>query len=393
MFNSPPSKPGNKQFLQEWMNGILASDEGVRAYELFERVSTNLPELARLRMTPQSPPHHAEAANVAGHVERMLTIILALAHGAELLDIEEFAREKDLVFEFRALEQSIRTHKDFFIAYALAHDLGKAETVRFSADPDKQGSAEGFAAGGDRLTILATEPERLRYDKLFRATGQVAEFFDSHGISVHYDGHDRVGAGAGLARAREAILQACGVSISSAKMLAELIRLHMEILRAFERGADAPAFTAFGAIALKAGLNKELFLDLAAGALLLDGVLGSLHYEQGKFSTDLAPILHFYRAERVAEPNRHAVREEIEHRQEKAIVKELLSQGGLDPDTVFALLKTPICPVRGTVMHQVYDLIRDPESGVDFGQVTNELRDRARKTQALFHERGIRFTL
>ncbi len=397
MFSPQAPKPADRQFLLPWMKGILALPTHEHARNELARIAHDVPAVARLRMTAQGPVHHAEGPHVEAHVERMLSVLYAVSEGTSmLLDVEEFAREKEFALEFKSIEETLRVHKDFFVAYSLAHDLGKDEALSFESIGGKAGEKE-------RYTENATEPERVRYDKMYRAFATkfpsatieetTAKFFDETGIITHFKGHARIGSSAEFAKIRESILFECNVPIVHAKLLTELIRLHMDVIETFEKSADAPAFSAFGAIVVRAGLNKEMFLDVAAAALFLDAVVGSLHYENGKFSHDYKSLLNFFKAEREVESGRHLLREEIEHRKAKTLVKELLVQGGCDPESIFELLKTPIGPVRGTVMHTVYDLIRDPESRVDFGASTDELRQRARKTQALFKERGIPFTL
>lgn len=392
-----------RSHLLPWISEEVLPLKSTEAHGLFERLATEIPEVARLRFTPQGPLHHAEGPHVGVHVERMVAVLLALLEKDNLQFLEEVAREKEYALEFEALLEVLKENRDFFLAYIFAHDLGKDLTLSFDVRDEKKGKTEGFHQHDARTNEQATEPERQRYDKIFRAFSAshgellqeklVAAFFDEYGVETHYKGHDREGGSVKFAHARESLLSTFGVSLSHAKLLAELIRLHMDVLMTFERGVDASAYKAFTGIALKAGLNKDLFLDLAAGALFLDGIIGSLHYEGGTFSHSLKPLMNLFRAEREAQPERHALREEKLHRTQKVFVKNTLRDGGLSPEDVFSLLDVPVGPLRGEVMKKVYYLLHDPECKIDFGEYTEELRRRARKTQALFQERGIAINL
>ncbi len=389
--------------LLAFVEDVLRSAHAKEAKRIVDETAEMIPELRELRMTAQTPPHHAEGARIEAHLTRMLAVLFSITERKDLFFIEEIAREREYALEVRALVEILVEHKDFFVAYAIAHDFGKTSCLRFDATEGKMGALEGFKFHAERLTEIASDSERQRYDKLFRAfeAGHpelhgpklVAAFYEYSGIGAHYKGHDRVGAGIELSKAREDVLRAFHLPLSNAKILSELIRLHMDIICTFEKGSDVLHYQAFGAIALKAGLNKDLFFDLALGAMFLDGIVGSLHYENGAFDHPIEALFNFFRAEREVAPERHELRLQAEHREKKAQVKALLDAGGLSPEAVFDLLSTPIGPVRGEVMRNIYELVHEPSLSVDFGTQTEEIRSRARKTQALFQERGIPFTL
>jgi hypothetical protein len=403
MFGHEPASSLHRVPLLSFIEDALCSAHKKEAKRVLDEVSILVPALAKLRMTPQTPPFHTEGVRVEAHLLRMLTVLFAVNERKDLLFIEEFAREKAYALEIQNLLETLVSHKDFFVAYILAHDLAKVPCLTFDAKEGSKGAEEGFILHGERLTETASESERQRYDKLARAYAAshdglsdeelAAEFYDYSGVHAHYKGHDRVGAGAEFAAAREDILRALHLPLSNAKMLAELIRLHMDVTCSFERKADPLSFEAFTAIALKAGLNKELFWDLAIGAHFLDAVVGSLQYRDGVMSQPVHSFFNFLKAERESAPQRHESRAAEEQRGKKAQVKALLDEGGLSPDAVFTLLRTPIGPVRGEIMKQVYSLVHEPSLTVHFGEQTEEIRQRARKTQALFRERGIPFTL
>ncbi|MFA5945609.1 MAG: hypothetical protein WC802_01710 [Patescibacteria group bacterium] len=332
--------PLDRIFLLSWIEqSVLSSSAGDKAKDVVAELAQKLPEIKKLVETPQSPPHHAEGPTVESHVVRMLAVLLALTDEAPAVMFEEFAREKDLVFEWASMLETIRSHKAFLSAYAVLHDIGKPECLKLDADQ-----------------------------------------------RVHYPGHDRAGAGQPYAYARDAVMRYFELPVSSSKMMTELIRLHMDVLTVFAKSADVQQFMAFSALAGRAGVNKDVFLDLVPACLFLDGVAGSLHsnpLENSKPSHDLAPLIHWYRAEREVMPERHNVRELNAGKGAKLALKKAYASVGLSPEAVFELLGTPIGPVRGEIMRSIQELVEDPASKVDFGEHTKEIRGRAEKARVI----------
>lgn len=357
---------------------------------MFVRLMTSASPLGRLRTTPQTPPFHAEGEVVADHVKRMLMILDAVAQGATLAVIEECARERDYLLEFHALEQSLKTHAAFLAAYAVCHDLAKADTARFDALPGSLGASEGFTS---RTTEPASEGELARYDKLRRAyaaSGSSQLMSDKYGIVVHCEHHARQGASDAYASTREAVLNELGVPLSQAKLLTELIRGHMDVISTLSQGPDPVKYKAWAAIAERAGLHLPVYLEMLPATLCLDAVLGSLLYKQGAYMVQIELLLHLFASERQAFPERHAAREEALRRGRKQAVVETLQEAGIDADSVFALLKTPLGPVRGQIMRQIHELIHNPRERHDFGEHTDDLRQRAARARDLLSARHLR---
>lgn len=377
-------------YFLDWMK---ANVEAVVAQSQAERVFAHLVRsaspLGRLMSTPQTPPFHAEAEFVSGHVVRMLAGLGALERGASLAEIEECAREKEFLLEFFELESVLRTQTDFLSAYAACHDLGKADTVVFTAPAGSLGEAEGFQEDPARL---ATESEKTRFDKLRRAhalASPTTDFFETYQISAHYPEHAKRAAADEYASTRQAVLDVLGVPHSHAKLLAELIRCHMDVIETCAHGIDARKYMAWAAIADKAGLNVPFFLDLLPATLFLDAVMGSLTYKAGASAVNVSLILNLFKAEREAMPARHLAREQAFKRGRKQAIQDTLKEVNIDAESVFVLLKTPLGPVRGEVMRSVHHLIHTPDMKADFGSATTELRRRARAAQVLLADRNL----
>ncbi len=397
-FASKKAAAASRPFLAEAMERMLDDEGRARAHAVFEGAAAQIPEFMRYRMTPQTPPYHAEGATLAAHVERVLAAVLAIEEGASVLDIEEFARETVLRHAFLDLEATIRTHAAFWKVFALVHDIAKPDRVVFTADPALRGAAEGFAARGGEHPPAS--PQTLaRYDKLVRAFAAAhprlapdalaGAFFDAYGIRAHYDDHDRKGAGPEYAGVRAAALALFGVDPAFHKLLAEVIWGHIDALGYFQGGADAVKYAALAARGRKVGLNADVYLTYAAAAMLLDTALGSTGYDRGRAMALAMPLVNMLRAEQEAMPLRNATRLAALERGRKLAVREVLDAAKLAPEQVFALVPAPLGPVRGEIMRGVTSLIRGHDSEFAFGRALPELSARAAQARDLLRERGL----
>lgn len=385
MFSSSSEKH-HREFLLPWLSST-ASSNAETAQHIFRDSAEAIPEVAALKRTPQGAPWHCEGPFVADHIVRILTAVEHVLAGAELSEIEEFAREKDLILDINALTATIRKYARFLRAYALAHDLAKADTLRFDAQEGSEGEREGFAAHSRRIEATATEAEVHRYDKLWRAflahepegkaiSASVADFYVKTGIGVHYSRHATVGASAAYAPARDAILRQCVVPLSYARLLTELVRLHLDLLGAFGCGEDENMIRVFVARARQTGLSSEVFADLLPAILFLDAVAGSILSKDGKLMAQTEMLINYLRAERLAFPDRQAARERAATQAKKQAREAVLAACGLSAEEVFDLLQTPIGPIRGTVMRAITAALDDPTAKLDFGAHTEEIRRR-----------------
>lgn len=393
------SHTGYRIPLVDWLERVLQAEMRHRARGVFAGTAAQIPELVRYRITPQTPPHHAEGPHLASHVERMLACVLAIEEGAKLTDVEEFMRDPGDRLAIAEIEETIREHAAFFKVYALVHDIAKPDVVSFSAPEGSRGALEGFFQHKRRSEAHASPKEVARYDKLLRAYGaahpQLSDdelsmhFFAEYQVSAHYEDHDRRGAGATYARVRAAALDLFGVGASFHKLLAELVWSHMDAIRFFS-DAKAPAkYAFFEAGARKHGMNADVFLTFLAASVLLDAVLGSLYADHEKVRPDASLLLHVFASEREALPARSAVRFANEERKRKQAIKDILSQAKLGAEDVFALIPTGFGPERGVIMHAVYELVRGKEPTCDFGKHSEELTRRASMARHELARRGL----
>lgn len=356
-----------------------------KAAALVQRAERRIPGFVRLAATPQSAPWHCEGSTLTSHVERVLTVLFAVEAGASLAEIEEFARERDLILDIAALEVTVRAHTPLLAAFALVHDIAKPDTVFFDAEAESKGAREGFVQHGKRQQRAPSKEELQRYDKLLRAykvghdgtiEEQIAGFYAQYGIATHYEGHARVAALADYAASRDAALDLVDVPRSYHKLLAELIRQHINVIESFCERPDAKKYEFLVALAGKLGLNVDLSLDLTLAAAFLDATAGSVSVREGKLAAQTGLVVNILRAEREAAPRRHASRVEAAARAHKQARKDVLAVAGLSGEEVFALLGTPIGPERGEVMAKVQAMVQDPSLPVDFGIHTKEIARR-----------------
>ena len=83
-FASKKAAAASRPFLAEAMERMLDDEGRARAQAVFEGAAAQIPEFMRYRMTPQTPPYHAEGATLAAHVERVLAAVLAIEAGASV---------------------------------------------------------------------------------------------------------------------------------------------------------------------------------------------------------------------------------------------------------------------------------------------------------------------
>lgn len=378
MFATPSERKNLPVPLLSWLEQAEVSGARALARNLLQATADAQSIVQQYFTTPQGAPWHVEGPVVSDHIERILFALFACQERS-LFEVEEFAREKDIALEVAALQETLRTHRAFLKAFALVHDSAKPELFSFDAAHHTKGAAEGFA--GKRHP---TPPELVRYDKLFRAFlvqhprlkgfEIMRGFFAEYGIEVHYDLHGPRAAGSEYGPLREAVMQLVGLPLSYAKILAETIRYHIDVLH----DVDAAKYRLIAARAGKAGLNVDLMLDLTLAHVFLDAVAGSVTSEGAM--TDLV-IRHIW-AEREAFPERHAAREMAKHREAKQELRNLLASVGLEGEQVFALLGTPIGPERGEVMRRVQDALHDPTLRLDFGAETAEMHRRIEAARA-----------
>ncbi|MBU0613947.1 hypothetical protein KJ766_01520, partial [Patescibacteria group bacterium] len=298
------SKKSRKVLLTffDWMeNIVLRSNYFREAEDLFAKFSADISEIDLLSTTPQTPPWHAEGPFVSDHVKRMLATVMAVSGGTSLLQIEEFAVRRDFLSYIETLELTIKENAATLIAFALVHDIAKAEVLSFSADSGSLGEREKFKKNKKYLQNPASTQERLLYDKLFRAhiasrnkepdSLGLIDFFDKYEISAHYFNHATVGASHKFDDARLAVSNGLHLTSRQGAVVKFLSRYHMDRIKTAEQ------FNLLIARANKAGLDGFGISDIFVAQEFLDSCCGCLHYIDAHFSIDLSVVFDFFEAE------------------------------------------------------------------------------------------------
>ncbi len=383
-------------YFLDWMEKFVVGNEAIRREvdDLFQEVAAKVGAVKRFRNTPQSAPWHCEGITVDVHVKRMLGTIQAVVQGADLLTIEEFSREKTLHEGLVELQEVIREHAGFFLAYAFVHDIAKPDVVFLEALPGSKGAKEGFVEA--RRKGLGDVEQIQHYFKLFKSflvkhegsevPESMANFFDEYEIQVHYYNHDRVGSGDSFASVREVIASQFRVSADHVDSLRLLTKRHMQTMSFFLNGVNVEKYDFLAQQAGRDGYDADDYLDLALGCLFLDVTAGSLAYEHGQFSAQYQPVLNCLRSELMA-------REERKHRRSKKREeafrrrrKQVLEEVGLAGDVLFSLLNVPFGPGRADVVQKISDAVDGRGDLRGFSSHVDELQKRVDQARALLRE-------
>ncbi len=363
----------------DWFLGLASTSVRNQAKEVMAKAEEIVPSLVAWRTTPQGGQWHCEGPKLASHIERILVGVLGEGN---LLEIEELVREKDLWLEIAELQETLEKYRDLLTVFACTHDAAKPATLAFDAPEGSPGAAAGFMVRRTEGMTPATEVEKVRYDKLYRAfvaqresdeVQNMIDFYEEYQIAAHWPEHAGLAVTAEHTVMRQELLQNFGVPVANAKLLTELIRYHIEVIGSFTDKIDISKYEVMMARAGKAGLNVDVYLDLLVAVAYLDAVVGCVVEEKGKQKVQTQLLINMWRAEREACPERHSVRVRKAESVRKAQYKEALDKAGISGEQVFKLLNTPFGPERGVLMEQVWLAIRDKSHTVEVGEHTAEL--------------------
>lgn len=358
---------------------MLTPDRMAAARAEFDAIATSIPELAKYRTTPQTPPTHAEGPMIVDHTIRLFAVIDAIAGGASIRGCADLVNDEVIDFALSDAEAIIRESPAIFKAYALMHDVAKPDRLLLIAAPGTAGEREGFVRSSKRASEFTTLSELVRFDKLRRAG--LAD-----GIEATFGDADKAVIAPQYESVRAAVVKACGLEVAYTKFIAELCWSHRDLEEFFVTPGNDSAFLTFPARAGKAGINVERFLDALLAVALLDHDLGRLLRPT---AYALQTFHHVVSAEHHAMPERHAAREARHAHQKKLRVKAILAEHQLDPDQLFPMLGTPLGPERGIVMHAVYAVIRGESSADSFGVHAGVIEERCLKARAALDHAGL----
>lgn len=381
-------------FFREWLEKRVLREPYVSAaWDAFMEAERVVPELKRFRVTPQTPPWHAEGPVLVDHIVRILATIFAVVDGVALEEIEEFARHKIFDIEIEELSHVIKEEAGTLLTYALVHDLAKPDTVSFSASSDSKGAKELFIS---REGQVASTRDIEHYQKLLKAfsvrfpeySGEQlgAAFYDEYGIQVHNYEHDKKGAQGNKLEAGLKIAKLHHVSSQDTARLQWVVRHHIDVIQFFRDEPKPKKYELLLVKAAKAGFDPQPLFDLLTAATFLDICAGSLQYQEGRFSASVDPVIHMLQSEREHLPMRAEERRGAREQMSRKQRKEALIQAGLAPEHVFNLLDIPHGPERGHVMESIYRLLDDKDTDYDFGRHRTEIREKVLKAKEMLKE-------
>lgn len=388
MFSSPPTPVAitakSHPSLTDWCAAAIARQDAETAAR--KLLADHAACVATLAAIPLTPPAHAEGLSALDHTARVLAVLHCIAASEDMGEAEEFLDDPVATPRAWATLQVVHAHTPLLQTYAILHDLGRATTSVFAQPP--QGwvtppEMVGEALSAEELHRFSTARRAACVPKSREGAACAQLFWQERGGELGAPGHGAAGAKHADREQRRAVMDALGCDPSHATLLRELIRAHEGLFAALSRGADASYAGALALIAAREGVREELFLDLLGAIVLIDAVAGRLVLTAAGPQCDVALLRNWWSMEETAFPDRAQRAREGYARVVKARNDALLAQVGLDPATVFALLETPLGPVRGVVMANIRALLEHPDDpGVDFGQHTELLRTRAREARA-----------
>ena len=396
MWDTEPKQqpsPKSTRFFLDWLEQHALTGDVLRdAEDIILNAEQEANEVKHFRTTVQTPPWHSEGPTVWFHVRRILSGVLAITNGADVCEIEEFAREKLFDEEVKEIGLTIRENAGSMITLALVHDLAKPDTVSLEAPQDSKGGAEGFLLHKRKREVASTS-EQEHVMKLFRAfeanhqgldqSRLTADFYDEYEIQSHYNKHDQIGASDKYEIVRETIGRMYHLSSDDLVRVQLIVKYHIEFLSAFSEKPSVAKYRLFHERASRAGLDADDFLDLLLAFTFLDSVVGCYVYRDGSFSAQTQVITNFLQSEFDAAPHRRLRRRENKDLQVRKRRKVALRTAKLLGDDIFSLLEIPFGPGRGEVVEKINRLVEDSSLEIDFGTHTQEMTARINEARHL----------
>lgn len=247
------------------------------------------PKVKKLLNTPQSADKHAEGPKILDHYRCIFTAVKMIEQG--LLRAEDIGDSADLhgvEKEWNETLDFVRTHPNLMRAFAIAHDLGKVDYFAVYAKAPA-GEAAGFMNKKEFYKKMKTftPAEREAWQKKYETRYQTfasehpeltepdtqKAFFDTHGVTVTYVGHER---GAEIPENQavvERLVKELRLSADEKQLLYFSILHHVSTYLTFENGvAD---YAALAKLAERVGLDPSTAMRKLQADMMIDGVLGA----------------------------------------------------------------------------------------------------------------------
>jgi hypothetical protein len=359
-------------FLQ-WMDKFVMTEKYIRqARDAMYEFEAQISEISRIHRVPQSSKHHAEGPVMTYHLERMLATLNAICdNNADLMQIEEFVREKHLKNEIVELQEIICENAATMKAFIFAHDIAKLDCISFDAPVMSKGAMEGFSYP-QKLSIKQLIDLYLKLLRAFEVENQGLDqkelciaFSKEYQIKVSYKGHDSVAVSDKYYDFRSGIEDICRLTSRDREMLFLLIKEHIREISFFAKRPDGARYQVLIGIAQKAGLDSDDVLDCQLAALFLDAAAGSIAYENSKFHSDIEVVINMMKSEELALSDRKQKRIDRLEDKKKKDFKVLLESVGLGAQDVFEELNIPASPERAIILKQIDDIVKDSDARIE----------------------------
>jgi hypothetical protein len=185
-----------------------------------------------------------------------------------------------------------------------------------------------------------------------------AAFFDAYGIRVHFRGHDRMVH----APVYRSLLSRTCVRLRLTQQdeheLEYLIAHHLQPLSDFD-GVRPERIGRYVALANKAGMDGDDFMDLLQAAMFLDYVAGSAmrHSAEEKATHVADPVIRFLESEHAFAPHRRpeAAKRHIERKKQER--NAVFRDAGLDGLSLLDVLEMPAGPKFGALLSRIHAAI------------------------------------
>lgn len=398
MFES--SKNNETVFLDRLIEEIESRvDLTVRAEKTIGFWKKQEPLFAKLLITPQSPPYHAEGPTLEAHISLMLKCLYAFSSGEfSLLDVEEFAREKGYDGILTDITKLFREEESFFETFILCHDIAKSALVWFDAPPGSVGHDSGFAekmSGHATDLNLAQRNDALnRYNNLFQnfinehstdSSEQLAvDFYQAYAIQVHYYGHEK---GIYLPVFSEFLGR-----VSDHKKLTHLELERMEILIAHHldplkdfQFLKSDAVKKYVSLAETNHWQTQDLLRRFQAVLLLDAVCGSKQLAPHGVWHDSNVFVHFLRSEHAFTPAWRTAREDARKQEQAKLFRRLFREVGLDGVSLMEFFNIGPSPEFGKLLRSIQEAV---VLGKDIPKIHKDFdRELQKRSEAFYKKR------
>jgi hypothetical protein len=297
----------------------------------------------------------------------MLRVLFAtVGNDFHLGDIEEFRRLKGFGGELDEVEETLKEKIASLEVFALCHDLGKLETIRFEARENSAGASLGFRDDLSHAWQKGREDRKSlteRYNKEYKkfATSMVGAleqeiqdaFFSAYQISIFYPGYTHQIARPELREVFNKESKKRRLTMEDAEDVFHAILLHEKIIHDFSVSPNFSTYNHLIAYSIKYGRDPDDFLDFLLAAIFLEIASRPRRGVRGTFF-DLTPFINFLITEHESVPGKRNERARLRRERQLKAERAALRAAGLDGNDLMKILGMKPCPEFGQVLAAIH---------------------------------------